>query len=256
MYYINTDESDIEIELIEGKNIKTDVRWCFDNIIISDDILADDLNNYFSDEYVGSSHYISDDGYVFDNEGILRSVFLFVPSVNYFAKDELDTILCSDYVDLSIKILDPIKFNAISPCDYRYLSCEGDYLLCLSNVKLHGDIERIRIHNNVDFIFLNKKMIGFMMTNPLENIVFLDEFTINEVENRSIELSNSEKKIFILYFNLVDETGWDKINDGDLFMFNEIKEIQREITNENRKNTQLGSLYKQCDFIINNYYNI
>ncbi len=63
-----------------------------------------------------------------------------------------------------------------------------------------------------------------------------------------------EKNIFLSYFDLVDEDGWDKINDGDLLMLSEINKIKNKITKMNEKHTQLKSLYKQCEFIVNNYY--
>lgn len=53
---------------------------------------------------------------------------------------------------------------------------------------------------------------------------------------------------------MVDEDGWDKINDGDLLMLSEINKIKNKITKMNVKNTRLKSLYKQCEFIVNNYY--
>ena len=63
-----------------------------------------------------------------------------------------------------------------------------------------------------------------------------------------------EKNIFLSYLDLVDEDGWDKINDGDLLMLSEINKIKNKITKMNVKNTRLKSLYKQCEFIVNNYY--
>ncbi|EMG9288807.1 hypothetical protein GKR55_18850 [Providencia stuartii] len=255
MYYINTDGESVEIKFTPKKKIKSVAKWTFDKVIISNDIFADDLNNYFSPEYIGSSHYISDDGYTFDrSDNLLVGAFLYVPDKNYFNPEVLNTILSFDSTDASIEIINPIKFNAVSPCDFRYLSRDGNYLLCLSNINLNGDIKRIKIHDFFEFIFLNKKMVGFLLIMPFENLVFFDDLNYECDNSSNITLSLDEKSIFLSYFDLVDEDGWDKINDGDLFMLSEINKIKNKITKMNVKHIQLKSLYKQCEFIVNNYY--
>ncbi|CRL65751.1 hypothetical protein [Proteus vulgaris] len=259
MYYINTDGVKIEINLTPPKKIKSAVKWVFDKIIISDNIFADDLNNYLLPEYIGSSHYLGDDGYIFDtSDNLLSDMFLYIPDNNYVNPEGLNTILSFDSTYASIEIINPIKFTSVSPCDFRYLSRDGDYLLCLSNTSLNGYIERIKIQNDFEFIFLNQKMIGFLLIRPLEKLVFFDDINYeNENENEDkVPLSSSEKNIFITYFYLVDEEGWDKINDGDLLMLSKINEIKNNIIEMNTQHIQLRTLYKQCDFIVNNYYSI
>ncbi|UPK80220.1 hypothetical protein LW139_15600 [Proteus vulgaris] len=257
MYYINTDGGKIEINLTSSKKIKSAVKWVFDKIIISDNIFADELSNYLLPEYIGSSHYIGDDGYIFDtSDKLLSDVFLYIPDNNYFNPDVLNTILSFDSTYASIEIINPIKFNSVSPCDFRYLSRDGDYLLCLSNISLDGYIERIKTQNDFEFIFLNKKMIGFLLIRPLEKLVFFDDINYEYENENKVPLSSNEKNIFITYFDLVDEEGWDRINDGDLIMLSKINEIKNNITKINVQHIQLKSLYKQCDFIVNNYYSI
>ncbi|HCR3470651.1 TPA: hypothetical protein ON597_003513, partial [Proteus mirabilis] len=87
-----------------------------------------------------------------------------------------------------------------------------------------------------------------------ENLVFFDDLNYECDNNSNITLSLDEKNIFLSYFDLVDEDGWDKINDGDLLILSEINKIKNKITKMNVKHTQLKSLYKQCEFIVNNYY--
>ncbi|MBO0160422.1 hypothetical protein, partial [Vibrio parahaemolyticus] len=77
-----------------------------------------------------------------------------------------------------------------------------------------------------EFIFLNKKMVGFLLIMPFENLVFFDDLNYECDNSSNITLSLDEKSIFLSYFDLVDEDGWDKINDGDLFMLSEINKIK------------------------------
>ncbi|MCT6517996.1 hypothetical protein GY03_12000 [Proteus vulgaris] len=250
-YYLNVDGDNIAIVIDDGIILTSELTWDFYNISISDNLFPDDLSLFYSDDYIGSSHYLSDNGYVFDRHYCLKELSLYVPENNVFDTEKINTLLSKSVRDAHIKIVEPIKFNAISPCDFRCFSENGEYLLCLKDIYFNksSHIERIKIHNKLEIIFLDGKEIGFMILEPFENIFF----DLNLIENKNIKLSLKEKMLFLKYFHLMDESTWNKLNEKDTSVYFALHSIQDEVLDMMSDNSKLRHLNNQLSFILDNY---
>lgn len=250
-YYLNIDGDNVAIVINDGCILTSKLTWDFYNINISDNLFFDDLSSFYSDGYIGSSHYLSDNGYVFDSNFYLKELSFYVPENNFFDTEKIDAILSKPVRDAHIAIVEPIKFNAISPCDFRCFSENGEHLLCLKDIYFNkkSHLERIKIHDKLELIFLDGKEIGFMVLEPFESLFF----DFNFIGNKGNKLSLKEKMMFLKYFHLMDDSNWNKLNEKESSIYLELHSIQNEVLNMMSDNSKLQHLNNQLSFILENY---
>lgn len=160
--YLNKDSEPIPIRIKPNTRINSNIYWSFTEVSITENVDSDSLHNFFSSSFNGSNHYTGDEGFVFDNkELILSSLFLSVPEENFDGKELLKELLLLPAITGLPYLLKKEKFHPTSSTDFRYLSYDCNYLICISKNLIDTDnCSRISIHERLDLIFHDKNHIA------------------------------------------------------------------------------------------------
>jgi hypothetical protein len=157
----------------------------------------------------------------------LVGVVLSAPENTVEAKDALDFWLNSDEMAGVPRLTSRRKFSANSPCDIRYLSERGDYLLCASEPALKARIgTRVMMNDRVSLLFQNQVYCGFLVSQPLRSLVrFAGTFEEGDVDRDLAFLLGS----LHTYLNLIQEKNWPLLEQGDTAIRNGLEDILRQL---------------------------
>ncbi|HEU0185951.1 MAG TPA: hypothetical protein VFS27_11595, partial [Blastocatellia bacterium] len=230
--------------------------WDFTNIHASPIKDADDLSRYFAADYVGSTHFLSDDGFVFDPEDLsLVGLCLLTPENTVEATGDLDFWLNGDEVAGVPRLTSPrCKFGAVSPCVISHLSERGDYLLCAPDTapKGHAGL-RVAINERMSLLFQNHIYCGFLVSQPMRSLVRFDG-TFEEGEG-----DVDRDLAFLLeplraYLNLIREENWPLIARGDMAIKNGLTDILRQLASYSANIEPVYALRDRCQFLLKGYF--
>src|SRR5688572_20371063 len=210
---------------------------------------SDDLRQYFATDYVGSEHFLGDDGFVFDPADLsLIGVFLRAPENTVEANGALDFWLNSDEIAGAPRLTSRRKFSVISPCDIRYLSERGDYLLCASEPALNARIgTRVMINERVSLLFQNHVYCGFLVSHPLRSLVRFDgTFEEGDIDGDFTFLLEP----LHTYLNLIQEKNWLLLEQGDTAIKNGLEDILRQLAPYSEKVEPVYALRDRCQILL------
>ncbi|EEH2569810.1 hypothetical protein GYD59_004661, partial [Salmonella enterica] len=217
MFFLNKNGVQFPVKICDGNSLNYNIFWSFTTVSLAWSLDADDLQYSLSEKYIGSNHYISDEGYAFDcKSNALTGIFLNVPDENFDGANFLQNCLKSDVIRGIPYALNNVKFSAISSTDYRYLSDNADYLICISRdcIEHHTDILRLQIHERLDLIFINKEHCGFILKDPVRSLVRFADFDIEQNINADTAIDISPyMNLYLLYFKTMNHTAWDNLDE-------------------------------------------
>ncbi|EDQ7231144.1 hypothetical protein XL92_004674 [Salmonella enterica subsp. enterica] len=258
--FLNKKGNRIPVGICNASVLHCSIFWSFTTLALADSLDADDLQYSLSKEYIGSNHYMSDEGYVFDCQSRkLTGLFLNVPDENFDGAHFLLACLDSNIIEGIPYALSNDKFSAIGVADYRYLSDNADYLLCVSRdcLDYHShDILRVRVHGRLELLFLDKEHCGFILKDPIRSLVRFVDFDIAQNKNNadsSIDTSSC-KDLFILYFNTMDVNGWNGIDDKKVYIKKALDFIVNKLKNADLSKEPFFALKEQCERLLHDYY--
>ena len=256
--YLNKNGDKFPIKICKEKLLTNNIYWSFTTVALANSL--DDLHHSFREQYIGSNHYLSDEGYVFDYQNhMLSGVFLDVPDSNFDGGTFLLECLKSELIEGIPYALNPIKFNAIRVADFRYLSNDLDYLVCISKNGIFSQkdkILRIRIHERLDLFFINNEHCGFILKYPIISLVRFADFDLLSSKvnaNQYIDLSKY-KNTFISYFNVMDDNVWDKLEERNIDVKNTLNDIVFKLRDADLSKEPLYALKEQCTRLLSDYY--
>jgi hypothetical protein len=211
---ILAEDGPFRISLRQGHTLHAPIRWPFLEVWMSSDFESDDLGRYSLPDYVGSTHFLGDEGFVFDPETkLLTSVYLRVPEVT--ASDEMivDRWRSVPEVKGLPVAVTSRKAQINSPSDIRCLSGNGKHLISVSeNAILPVDAVRVTIHERMAILFQGGVYCGFMLEHP---IWYLDRFS---AEPRSNDSECNEEILLqplLEYLQTVQEKNWELLENRD-----------------------------------------
>ncbi|MDX7989312.1 hypothetical protein FE392_18740 [Xenorhabdus sp. 12] len=256
--FLNKNGNKAPIKILIGSLLKNNIYWPFTTVSLANNQNADDLQHALSDNYIGSNHYISDEGYVFNpSTYVLSDIFLNVPDDNFDGQHFLSECLKSQFIVGLPYLLEPKVFFAISVSNYKYLSRDGGYLICVSECEQrisYNDILRVRIHERLDLLFINGEHSGFILKDPFRSLVRFSGFDEEKHGgDKEIDLCLFNKAFFS-YFDMMESESWDNIDNNDINIRNGLLNILESLEGADKSKEPIFALQEQCQRLLSDYY--
>ncbi len=231
------------------------IEWTFTEVSISKKCFPDEKERFFSDEYIGSSHLLGDEGFIFNPLSLrLNSICFIVPEKNFGGNEILKHWLDIPVVK-GVPIIDsPKQFSIESPLDYRYFSTNDNILLCISgaysNIFPHN-CNRLRLHPNIELLCVNGMYIGYILKNSTHYLTrFSGEERLDRVNLNNSVLIEGMKE----FFSIVHEDNFEKFERQDENLIERLMPLKNKLLQFNNSSEPTYALWDRCKVILEDYY--
>lgn len=231
------------------------IEWTFTEVTISDSDLDYGRQNYFSDIFVGSSHLLGDEGFIFDPSTLtLISMTLMVPENNFSGSNIIQFWLNTPVKEGLPVIRYPHKFSVESPLDHRYFSVKDEMLICISGDHVQLDFKicnRLRIHSNLEILCHNGTYIGYILKNATQ---YLTRFSEEKRLSKMVISHPIVADCLSEYFYIVNEDNFERLEEQDKDLKQRLINLKDELTELDQSFEPVFALTDRCNVILEEYY--
>jgi hypothetical protein len=203
-------------------------------------------------ETVGSGNWYKSefDEFRFDKSDLLlKSIWLQVPEKNIDLENSIRSWIEKDPQISSLRLMGS-EYFAPEPTDLRWLDPQGQLLVCIYEHALSDfkNRNRIRIATDVDLMFGDNQLCGWILSNPLHYVIKGWDQPCPMVEDSDLPA------IACKYFQLISEDFIEQIEDEDPEILKSLLELNQEAKNINSLGYQREIFCECIESIIEQFY--
>ncbi|MCW7539337.1 hypothetical protein OOT46_15945 [Aquabacterium sp. A7-Y] len=250
---IATSNGLLTLKIDTSRQLECPIYWPFTEVHASSERDADDLHRYTSPGYAGSTHFLGDEGFVFDPvQLILSGVFLYVPEDRFDGRNSLEAWLQTEEIKGLPVLSANGKFSVESPSEYQYLSSGGEYLICVSaKSAIPGNGRRVSIHPRLSLLCEGESYCGFLLEQPVQSLVRFDgSFTQGDVAGDVQFLVEPLRD----YLAVAEERNWHLLEAADPGVRETLRCILRKLSPYPEDIEPVYALRERCRTLLQDYF--
>lgn len=148
----------------------------------------------------------------------------------------------------NLRIPHPIKFELLFG-DKFWMDPNGRWVCQWSEIALHEkqDNFRLQIAQDLYLLISNKKLCGWLLMNPMH---YFEVSTFGDFVGDAGEMA----KLLGEFYHLVTAENFDKLLDGDIELYEHLKDLRTRLTTEISNRERAMIIIKELDATVDNFY--